>query len=429
MKTNDKTFDGVWWVPSDPEKRYYGTLALDNSFELHLIDGGHSIESLIQAKGIDSDIIIGQSLGKSITLLGCRNIGVQSSTAGIAQHYKVHVSSALLGDHFKSENKAKFNLIEFQCNNLNAWCARRLLLQNHTKAGHQLNYKSPEVLTAKIPGGVVDLANHLIINSSDDFKVTWDSRETIKITLGRPLSLSDIGFKYVSPFRQLLTLASGTHTTATSLRVANSRKLGYSKHPIWSEVQHYRGRQILPDPEELSALDMRFTLQYPKIDFEKIIPKWIRLHKQLKPDLDLLFSLNSPGGGYTWNSLFNVASATEGMHRRLYPSSPDSTTFRNRLLQLLGYASPLITEFVGDKDKWATVFKNQRNEVAHSLERHPISGEELLRLTQTAQLLLHIVILRKLGFTKKQCKQVVMRDEKWAFLKAAMPRTFPDLFA
>jgi hypothetical protein len=154
----------------------------------------------------------------------------------------------------------------------------------------------------------------------------------------------------------------------------------------------------------------------------------MRLHKQLKPDLDLLFSLNSPSGGYTWNSLFNVASATEGMHRRLYPRSPERMTFRNRLLQLLGYASPLITEFVGDKDKWATIIKNQRNEVGHSLGKYPISGEELLRLTQTTQLLLHIVILRKLGFTKKQCKQVVMRDNEWAFLKTAMPKTFPDLF-
>jgi hypothetical protein len=428
MKTNDKTFDGVWWVPSDPDKRYYGTLKLDNSFELHLIDGEYSIESLIQAKGVDSDIIVGQSLGKSITLLGCRNVGVQSSTAGIAQHYKVHVSSALLGDHFESEDKAKFNLIEFQCNNLNAWCARFPIAQTHNRADHLLTYKWPETLSATLPGGTVDLANHLMTSDSNYSKITWESRETLKITLKRPQSLSDIGFKYIGPLRQFLTLASGTHTTTTSLRVANSRKLSYSKHPIWSEVQHYGGKQALPDPEELSSLDMRFTLIYPEMDFGKIIPKWMRLHKQLKPDLDLLFSLNSPSGGYTWNSLFNVASATEGMHRRLYPRSPERMTFRNRLLQLLGYASPLITEFVGDKDKWATIIKNQRNEVGHSLGKYPISGEELLRLTQTTQLLLHIVILRKLGFTKKQCKQVVMRDNEWAFLKTAMPKTFPDLF-
>src|SRR5688572_9147191 len=99
MKRNDDMFEGVWWVPGEEDKRYFGTLTLSSSFELRLIDGEQDIDSLIRTKGVESDIILGQSLNKSITLLGCRNIGVQSSMPGMAQHYKVHVSSALIGDH------------------------------------------------------------------------------------------------------------------------------------------------------------------------------------------------------------------------------------------------------------------------------------------------------------------------------------------
>jgi len=148
----------------------------------------------------------------------------------------------------------------------------------------------------------------------------------------------------------------------------------------------------------------------------------------LRPALDLLFSLNSPDGAYSWNSLFTVATATEGMHRRLYPRSPARMTFRNRLTELLSSTSPLLDEFVGDNSKWTLMIKEYRNDVAHSLGASTITADELLRLTQTTQLLLHVIILRKLGFKKKQCKEIITRDPEWSFLRRVMPKTFHDLF-
>lgn len=428
MEKSDEVFEGVWWIPGQ-EKRYAGTLTLDDIFELNLIDDKQNMYSLLKGEGLGTNILVGQSLSKSITLLGCKNVGAQTAIPGIAQHLRIRVTTALIGDHFASEKESRFDLVEFRLSNLDEWVARPAIQGAISAKKHQLTYEPLKVLSTEIPRGTIELTNHFEHSRPTPWEIVWRSKETLRLILKKPLDLSEISFKYLSPMRQLLTLASGTHTATLSLRVANSKKLDYSGNPIWSLVRQYNGRQSLPDPKRVRSAEMRFTLQDSRTDFATVIPKWMRLSKRLGPDLDLLFSLNRPDQLYLWDSLFTVATATEGMHRRINPRSPANTTFRTRLIWLLTYTSPLIDQFVGDKAKWATLVKEQRNVVAHSLPAPEITSEQLFRLMQTTQLLLHLVLLRKLGFTKKQCKIIVMNDSNWRFLLGVMPETFPELFS
>ncbi len=175
---------------------------------------------------------------------------------------------------------------------------------------------------------------------------------------------------------------------------------------------------------------MLFTLA--DINFAAFVPHWYQLVEKLDITCDLLFSANSPHVPFVSNQLFNLASAAEGMHQRLYPEADKMSqehrdritqtlsstaeqhqdwlrktlqfshriTFEERLRQLINHAGPAVNSFIGDPDKWVTLVKKLRNQFAHAPRtRHPLENDvrKLSRLSATIDALLRLILLREMG--------------------------------
>ncbi|WP_131769348.1 HEPN domain-containing protein [Candidatus Protofrankia californiensis] len=180
------------------------------------------------------------------------------------------------------------------------------------------------------------------------------------------------------------------------------------------------------------------------------MPRWFELSGTLSLTGDILFSLDD--NEFAGNRMFNAAAAIECLHRRLHPElenekaadrnrrrrieaaipAEDRTWFKGRFINphrpiyverlrsLLDIAGAPMEPFIRPgRDAWIQQIKTYRNAGAHSLS----DGEDitiLLRLAQTAEVLMRMVLWRKLGFSEEACARMAQRDQRWEYLKEAL---------
>ncbi|WP_157360707.1 HEPN domain-containing protein [Amycolatopsis thermoflava] len=461
MENASKQYEGEWWHPARPDRKLGGILELGDSFELRLWGSldERTVPSVMNG-AFDANILNGVSLSKALTIIGGRFRGSQYSSTG-SSIIQVRAPLVFAGSYLlESADEATFTKVDASPGNLLQWIARSGLSREWPNRGHaKLEYTALEPSIASTQGATLEL-HHGFVANGDDHWAEWQEAGSLLFELSEPHTVPDIEYKFLRPFRYFLDLATGSAPHPGPLQVANPDHL---EEPTtqWLDVHAYGRDKRVPRKKPPMVHEMLFSL--PEIEFAEVVPRWYALVDKLGITCDLLFSLSAPQNVFAGNKLFNVASAAEGIHQRLYPEADRQTpehrqrvkeildttpedhrdwlkaklafshapTFADRLQQLIDHAGSCIDPFIGDRDKWVRLVKDVRNQIAHARrERHIVETEVVkqVRLTATIDVLLRVILLRELGFTDDQCVNMVQRNPQWSYLQSVLPTALPEIF-
>jgi ApeA-like protein/HEPN superfamily Apea-like protein len=455
-----EAYEGEWWLPSDDTRKVGGILELGDKFELRLLGTFEEQDPPPLEPTFDLSLLQGRSLGKAITLLDGRP-GPSNIFFGSGSVVSVRTQVVLAGQYWlETPEEAVFDKVNAELTNLLSWANQKAIQKEWNDDGTSTlaNTWLPDS-EASLPGALLKVG-HGFDEKGSSYSMSWTQSAGLVLEFSSPIAMRDIDYKFVRPFRHLLSLAAGVDSAAGALRVGNKAYVEDQRR-VWLDA-HVYGREKAYKHAELERSErMLFTLS--DIDFAEFIPQWYQLVDKLGITCDLLFSVNSPHVPFASNKLFNLASAADGIHQRLYPNADKKTQahrdrvrqilnaapeqhrhwlqdallsshkieFEQRLHQLIDHAGPSVGPFVGDRDKWATLVKKLRNQFAHGAQkRHPIEDDvrKLSRLSATIDALLRLVLLREIGFSDDQCAEMTDRGPRWRYLKQILPTELPEIF-
>ena len=463
MKRLEDAYEGEWWIPADPSRKVGGILDLGDDFVLRFWGSLEDAEFPPLRPTVDLSVIYGRSLGNALTLLGSRSSNSRASIGSTGgSSIGVRVPLVFIGSYWLDDAaEARFTQVSAGVQNLVDWVNQSPIeYQWDNNEKRSLEYQKIRTPKAEVPGASLELF-HSIEEGRDGSAIRWEQTADLYFELEGAEEVKEIDYRFIRPFRYLLDLATGTPCYPGPLQVANPDHLDDGRTSWLHACAYGRNGSEYKASKATSSPDMMFTLQ--DVDFPKLVPRWYSLVERLGITCDLLFSINAPQSLFVGNKMFNVASAAEGIHQRLYPESNKPTeehskrlaeifetapeshrdwlkaklafshqlTFAERLGQLIDHAGPAVYPFIGDRVKWIKYVKNIRNQIAHALrERYSFESDvaKLARLTATVEVLLRIVLLRELGFTDEQCAEMAERNPRWSYLKSVLPNEVPEIF-
>lgn len=209
-------------------------------------------------------------------------------------------------------------------------------------------------------------------------------------TTGAGLTIDQIWSRLVDPLRLLLTLAVGVDSPATSLKVWTSTD------DRWLDVDHPGLAGDDPDP----ARDPAVLLTRDHLGLEEVA-RWLAKIPTLSPVPQLVAGVMAATSQRTLeNQLLDLATAAEGLHRRLHPDQSvmnavaarevrhaardavpaevknrvsdallhlSEPTYRERLQTLVDEGSAAVPGLVPAPDKWIGAIVGHRVGSAHQL--------------------------------------------------------------
>ncbi|BEL05413.1 hypothetical protein Q0Z83_036040 [Actinoplanes sichuanensis] len=465
---------GQWWTSDAPDRIAWGTLTVGERAELELHE---KIEG--RSMGANHDlgqvpIIHGLSEGMRLTLVDNVEIGYSTRGRGnITQGRRLLLAGTIfVGDaHLQAPDEFTFDRVSFRLTNLDQWANRHIYRISHAPQ-ETLNVLDVPSLQADLPGGRAYLFKGSRYSYSPVTEVTFSSQEFVGLDLSERRSLDDIEYSYIRPFEQMLTLATGAQCEALDVRVG-THDGAIDMLETWPARAYEVKRRWAESSEGKPMIyqHMRFGLKsagsVSGVEFTEIVPRWFALQEKLSAVCDLIFSLHKSEAGYLQQQMFTIASAIEGLHRRLYPNldkkTPQARTrnreildavaagcsdhrdwlasilstahrpsYASRVRQLLDRTDHRMREIVGDEDEWSRQLRKHRDGIGHVLSSSAEDDEsmnEMVAIMLSARFLAELVLLREVGFSDAECRQAF--DNRWEAInvRSHMLKSFPQWFS
>lgn len=434
-----REFRGWWWLPEQPDDRLPGTLTVSRGeAELDLTgDFGHEViaetESEVEwsfdlaAKprilGIDRD-------GEAVTSEGHQSASYDQHSAGVTiSRYRRRIT--LVGRHFGSREKIRFDEIAIRASDLTAWTQTRIIETKlkHRKRGSGYVWGDASARSKSLPDIDIALARgergfirygakfkgiDIWGQGSEHAELSQDT--TFHFRFARPRDLDYI-FARVGDLRNFLSLAVGRPVailgvTGYSDDFADERtKLLHPVEIIWA-VPHN------PDPptKARDPHDMLFTLPAVQTEISKVMRSWLAKQKRLEPVFNLFF-------GLLYNRhieldvrflLYAQALETYGYRRG---RKPVERSFRDQAKAVLAICTTASRKIVGDDlDAFTAHLKVTRDFYTHynpAKEKKAAKGVGLLLLTLQLRTLIEMALLRELGFKQNEVDAILARARRY----------------
>jgi hypothetical protein len=466
---------GQWWLPAEPNKKFAGTLNLDQRAELQLYESTDAPRRRSDRDRFDPPILHGRSMGSYLTLLDCTQVGWTSASGDEHEdiHRNVAVGTALVGNsHLDSVEDCRFNRASLRLNNLDEWVHRSPYKWTTTPT-ESVEVLDLPTLRASIPGCEIFLDRRTSGHTGGLTDFGYTSHEVIELRLAERHALDELEYRFIRPLEQLLTLAAGSRCAALELRVGNlgneDPSAPWQTNWPWAS---YAVRRTSSDVAEAARPVIRQHMRFgmdstgypPNIDFGSIVQRWYALQEGLSFVCDLIFSLRSDTAGYLEQQMFTIASAIEGLHRGLNPQLEEKTdedrtrnklilaavktgrpdhhewladvlqyahrpSYASRVRGLLRDTDHLMAAIVGDEEAWTRQLRDIRNGIGHVLpSRDAKTFHQVVAMLKSAQLFAEVVLLRQLGFTDAQCRRSIEHHWERQNVRAFMERYFPEWF-
>lgn len=452
-----QSWRGSWWIAGEPDVVRLGVLYRDDMdrFTLELV-GGFDIavrEPLpgrngwsVKLETREIEMIHGEAEGKRFTLLYLNdrhttgdllggNIWTQDWTA----------NRVLMGIHLTRPDEAVFTQAHLQFDYLLHWSNRTTLslalpMMSGKRAGPGEARRKPDVCVEaqyeelkfllRVRSHEFTLEHHPVAGTR-----TLRTTEWAVFDVDPPGAVSHDALDTVSKdLQDLLTFCSYTPVAS------QGRSLIYEPSDVhpgskYSNEVEVMGPQIYrAHPPATGTQLHHYLFRLDALDLPELLPRWLALKEKARLGCNILFGLRYISDGYVGTRLLGVATAAENLHRALrsarLPFEPDrfravkeklrhaiadepepvrvfvnnrlhnAPTYHDRLLDLASIPDEaVVEELLTDREKWATMLKNSRNDLAHANERSQANADAspafwLLEITYA---LLHLVLMAELG--------------------------------
>lgn len=343
---------------------------------------------------------------------------------------RLEARHALRGGH-EPGLEARFTHARLRLQHLEDWAQLGGLEQNSSTTedglyfdgtSTRITYEQPTVPTAEIPdgGGSLRLVDQVEIDDPTVRGAALTRRAWLELASPAGRTVDELWTAFVGPVSTVLSLALDADCPPIALQVA------HAGDGPWLDVHHpVLVRTDVDRPPQHQLLD-REHLGLPEL------ARWLTAAPELRPLPALVAGVRAGSARTVENQLLELATAAEGLHRRLFVDQPVlptqdvklirtvikrapvlSRTLRTaalsalsflgqpsyalRLADLLDRAAPALPGLIGDPRRWVKDIKDSRNAFAHRLQagqdlpdlRGWWDQRESLRWVLTAVLLLH----------------------------------------
>lgn len=453
-------YEGVWWLPDRPNRHVRGTLKFtpDAGAVLDLVGSLRHI-SLTDRRDLDReferDIILGTSVdGKSVTLYSCFELRSSGTAIGI-ESSSLHADSVFVGAHFEKPADIRFQELSTHYSHLDDWVD---ISGFHVEDAPDMKesftrYRQPDPIEADINDEykiIIDIRAGRSGLYPVKRKTTIEQKTYLKIQFpeARPLH------EYWKPrchLQNFLTLAVmapvfplDVQATTASGKSVTQQEEGSPTHIEMLEQPPYPAVPL----RTLKPSDMLFSFHDISDKFEAYLQKWFARAELLQPVHDLYFGTLYNPHLYIEHTFLSLAQAAESYHRRavgglelpvedyekrlegILEATPpthrawlknklrysNEFTFRRRLKELFEANSDTLQEFISFRDYFLRKVVVTRNYLTHfdlKLKKEAAIGKELLPLTKQLRGLLTVCLLREVGFTTEELRELISRKRKY----------------
>jgi len=452
-------YDGIWWLPENPDKQVSGKLKFHpvKGLELQLIGSFKGLKSLNIF--LQPSIILGiTSNGKMITLYKCYESRSHMSVPGFLSSSFI-VSFAFLGCHFEKEEEIRFDSLSLNYSHLEEWTGitgfqfkMELDSKNHLKK-HEIIYSFPQKVEAKIDNLSISF-DYNFTSGGDRFKeVNLKHTTFIKIKPSKSLHFNDYQ-DVCYHIQNFLSLAIGKAVFPIIIKGKSERcsTKSQSGKAIYPDIFiYYATNSLFETSSKIYPFDMLFTFRDISGKFESILKNWFEKAEMLKPVYDLYFGTLYNPRMYLQHQFLSMTQAIEAYHRHKfegkYLSDEDYEPIYNRFKEIIkvldiedSFKDALKTKlkygneyslrkrlkdlfleyrditqnFIKDEDNFINRIVDTRNYLTHYDKKlkNIAGGRDLYRITQKLRKILQICLLCELGFIKEEIKSMFLRDKR-----------------
>jgi hypothetical protein len=330
---------GLWWLPQYPTHQVAGTLSFDPSSGATLSTIGdvfaNEIAQLFGTKKefgsiswfpekISIPCIHGYiDAGDPITLWRNRWDAETMATGYLGSKF---VSQVLFkGCHFDKEEDIVFSEVSIDYSLLEQWLGPEGLSGKFTDhedgRPHRIEY------TYEFSPPVSYSVNKLTVSFHHDLKLEGDRvadihlirNSSIRVQCKQPMDFGELQRDVIYHLRNLLTLATGSSVVPERVRAFSPNTPIETPSGLPTQIEmYYITKSGEPTPRPLNRRDMLFRYEDVRDNFELYLGNWIIKSEQLRPVIDLYFSLFYIPSMYVHLEFLTLAQAIETYHRRVY---------------------------------------------------------------------------------------------------------------
>jgi len=443
-------YKGIWWLPHKPKERISGIFkfAPNEGVVLELIGSFEDITSI--GETLDLEIILGtSSSGKNITLYKCfetKSLSVPGFSTS-----SFYANMAFVGAHFQKTEDIKFKGLSVHYMYLDEWSGISGFVNTQYSSNEKeivIKYELPKPIQVVIndykifldikvtpsPLSIVQkeasIKQSVYIRVESSEEKSFDEYLNIIYLIQNFLSLG-----ITEPVYPLI-IEGKTEMNKETIKI-NKETINY-----YPPVKVYGASDIPIVPKTLYPPNMLFTFRDISDKFEFFLKNWFEKADLLEPVYNLYFeTLYSPRINLKHRFL-NLLQAIESYHRRTinnfeqqekqhekkieeilnavphkhkdwlkdklaYSNEP---TLRKRLKDILKKFADVLNKFILNKNSFVEKVVTTRNYLTHydkTLKKQSAEGEELYHLTQKIKILLEICLLKELGFTSDNIKNLI----------------------
>ncbi|MDG4830023.1 hypothetical protein O7627_12010 [Solwaraspora sp. WMMD1047] len=349
--------------------------------------------------------------------------------------------------------------IRIELTGLEGWSGQEGLAWNFGPQGVSATVHSPKVDPVEIPSGDGRLTFFGSYGKRGSGPLSLELWRAVSYWVSdlAPRNLDAIVADHVDPLRVLTTICADGECDVRSVYVApadmSERWFRVYGPTVWGKLR---------DDEERRAAHF---IEFSAVGLSRIA-KWISMHAKLDPLGSAVAAARFLREQDLSTTVFQLASAVEGMHRRFYDDEPrmakdvarvvrragrrifgrfgpdvlkavndglsfiGQPTFGHRLLRIIREMGEINQEVFGRRpDLWVGKVKAARNRMAHQLHGDtPISEQEQLILAESLYWTLVALMLREAGVATKDIADALMRERRLEFFLLRAKSWMPDVY-
>jgi hypothetical protein len=416
-----RQLDGEWWLPESPDHVVPGTLSVSDQgeIELRLFDSLrselHGLEPTVNEDGSTQYTITSESIaarGKYLRILGrsgssgytlddCFTVHRTGLFGGTGTE-RIHVHRMFKDVHFSLDEPIQFTDIVVQMDGLAFWTALsgmkeavQFKKRKNSDAvrilGHTLEIKNVTAKNFAGPDGAKFKLGHTYsIRGNEITDRTFAQDFYIAASHPDLVDLDEL-LAEASALQDLISIATGRPAAFTSVSLRHRdvvRKMGRRKRLIPIEMVAPWVVKPSARSKELKSHELWFTLT----DFGGVstISRWLDVALDNRSTLSRVMSTRYSPSMYATDHLFNCAAALEAYDRQKNPKG----AYLARVKRCIDFAGDPFASLVDDTNKWATVMKNARNDVAHHNVNIVGASTEQIVMSRSAFWLFVLCLLR-----------------------------------
>jgi hypothetical protein len=446
---------GFWWIPNDKENRVAGVLKFDpeKGIKLELFDSLNVQNSRLTRFGERipyEDVILGLT-SKNVTLYQCYQVN-SAFDVGVIFH----------NHHFENVEDIEFDRISITYPNLDTWVGKSglVLLEKELEMGLKdqlFGYKPPNEIYAKIKNIEIKISFQFLPLPNPPSEIRLMQRIFIELKTDIKTHFDLFNDKILHLLYQFLTLAIGRAVYPLSINgYNNSFKYKVLRKEINPEINIFHERKRFRHIGKIWKKDMLFSFSDISDNFEKYLNNWFEKAEDLEwvynlytatilaksmliehKFLSLVQALESYhqrayDGRYMAKSdykqvkneiISNIPEKVVGDHRESIKTKIDfgnNYSLKSRLDEIYDDYSEILDLVINDKNTFIKDVRDTRNFFTHfskSLEKKAKSDDELINLTDQIRCTLEVCLLAELGMSLNKIKDIIVRNEKYRYLK------------